>query len=71
MKRFVKKMLCAVGLALACNQLSAQSLDQAKKLYNEGEYAEAKPAFEKLVKQSPRTHLTACGMAFAVMKPAT
>ena len=53
MKRFVKKMLCAVGLALACNQLSAQSLDQAKKLYNEGEYAEAKPAFEKLVKQSP------------------
>jgi tetratricopeptide (TPR) repeat protein len=31
----------------------AQSLDQAKKLYNEGQYEEAKPAFEKLVKQSP------------------
>jgi tetratricopeptide (TPR) repeat protein len=30
----------------------AQSLDQAKKLYNEGEYEEAKPAFERLVKQS-------------------
>jgi tetratricopeptide (TPR) repeat protein len=31
----------------------AQSLDQAKKLYNEGAYEEAKPAFEKLVRQSP------------------
>lgn len=30
-----------------------QSLDQAKTLYNEGEYEEAKPVFEKLVKQSP------------------
>lgn len=31
----------------------AQSLDQAKKLYNEGNFEEAKPAFEKLVRQSP------------------
>lgn len=31
----------------------AQSLDQAKKLYNEGNFEDAKPAFEKLVKQSP------------------
>jgi len=31
----------------------AQSLDQAKKLYNEGLYEEAKPAFERLVRQSP------------------
>lgn len=31
----------------------AQSLDQAKTMYNEGEYEEAKPVFEKLVKQSP------------------
>ncbi|MDR3260985.1 MAG: tetratricopeptide repeat protein [Tannerella sp.] len=31
----------------------AQSLDQAKKLYNEGRYEEAKPAFERLVNQSP------------------
>ncbi len=30
-----------------------QSLDQAKILYNEGKYEEAKPVFEKLVKQSP------------------
>ncbi|MDR2680774.1 MAG: tetratricopeptide repeat protein [Tannerella sp.] len=31
----------------------AQSLDQAKILYNEGKYEEAKPVFEKLVRQSP------------------
>ncbi|MDR0835458.1 MAG: tetratricopeptide repeat protein [Tannerella sp.] len=31
----------------------AQSLDQAKNLYNEGNYAAAKPVFEKLVRQSP------------------
>jgi tetratricopeptide (TPR) repeat protein len=30
-----------------------QSLDQAKILYNEGEYEKAKPVFEKLVRQSP------------------
>jgi tetratricopeptide (TPR) repeat protein len=30
-----------------------QSLDQAKILYNEGNYEEAKPVFEKLVRQSP------------------
>lgn len=53
MRRLVKKLLCGVGFALLCNPMGAQSLDQAKKLYNEGEYAEAKPAFEKLVKQSP------------------
>ncbi|MDR1382082.1 MAG: tetratricopeptide repeat protein [Tannerella sp.] len=31
----------------------AQSLDQAKILYNEGNYGEAKPVFGKLVRQSP------------------
>ena len=31
----------------------AQSLEQAKQLYNEGRYAEAKPLFEQLVNQSP------------------
>jgi hypothetical protein len=33
--------------------VNAQSLEQAKKLYAEGQYGEAKPAFEKLVAQSP------------------
>jgi tetratricopeptide (TPR) repeat protein len=42
-------------ILFACLPLGghAQSLDQAKKLYNEGAYEEAKPAFEKLVRQSP------------------
>jgi len=31
----------------------SQSLDQAKRMYNEGLYEEAMPVFEKLVKQSP------------------
>ncbi|MCD8245694.1 MAG: tetratricopeptide repeat protein, partial [Parabacteroides sp.] len=52
MKRLSKKLLYTLGVTLLCGgmQLHAQSLDQAKKLYNDGKYAEAKPVFEKLVK---------------------
>lgn len=54
MKRFTKKIIFTLGvLWIGSGGLQAQSLDQAKKLYNEGEYAEAKPAFERLVKQAP------------------
>lgn len=55
MKRLSKKLLYTLGVTLICGgmQLHAQSLDQAKKLYNDGKYAEAKPVFEKLVKQAP------------------
>lgn len=53
MSRLSKKLFYSIGITLLCCSLQAQSLDQAKKLYNEGEYAEAKPAFEKLVKQAP------------------
>ena len=55
MERLPKKMLCSLGLTLLCSgaMLFGQSLDQAKKLYNEGQYAEAKPAFERLIKQAP------------------
>lgn len=48
-----KKLFYTIGISLLCSGLQAQSLDQAKKLYNEGKFAEAKPAFEKLVKQAP------------------
>ncbi|MDR1602958.1 MAG: tetratricopeptide repeat protein [Tannerella sp.] len=48
-----KMIVCAVLLVTLVAAGHAQSLDQAKKLYNEGAYAEAKPAFEKLVRQSP------------------
>lgn len=53
MKKIFTKLSLFLGFILLCNGLQAQSLDQAKKLYNEGQYAEAKPAFEKLVKQAP------------------
>lgn len=54
MKQFSKRLLCGLGVGLLCwSGLQAQSLDQAKKLYNDGQYAEAKPAFEKLVKRAP------------------
>lgn len=53
MKRFIKEIVFILGILWICGGLQAQSLDQAKKLYNEGQYAEAKPAFERLVKQAP------------------
>lgn len=53
MRRFTKKILYVLGIVWLCGGIQAQSLDQAKKLYNDGEYAEAKPAFERLVKQAP------------------
>ena len=43
----------AVGGLCGAGSLRAQSLEQAKRLYTEGKYAEVKPAFEKLVRQSP------------------
>ena len=53
MVHFFIKTVCICVLIVFTLWGYAQSLDQAKKLYNEGLYEEAKPAFEKLVKQSP------------------
>ena len=53
MDHFFNKTLCICALIFFPLWGYAQSLDQAKKLYNEGLYEEAKPAFERLVKQSP------------------
>ncbi|MDR0757914.1 MAG: tetratricopeptide repeat protein [Tannerella sp.] len=50
---FGKIIACAALFACLPFGGRAQSLDQAKKLYNEGAYGEARPAFEKLVRQSP------------------
>ena len=47
------KLFYTIGITLLCGGLHAQSLAEAKKLYNDGKYSEAKPAFEKLVKQAP------------------
>lgn len=54
MKQLSRRLLGGLATAwLFAAGLQAQSLDQAKKHYNDGEYAEAMPAFERLVKQSP------------------
>lgn len=54
MNRFRYSFLGTAGaLLLFASNAGAQSLDQAKKLYNQGEYEQAKPAFEKLIKTSP------------------
>ena len=37
---------------IACGA-GAQTLDQAKKMYNEGRYEEAKPVFDRFLAQSP------------------
>lgn len=45
-------LLC--GLMFTCLPGMAQNQEQAKKLFNKGEYAKAKPMFEKLLKKNPR-----------------
>lgn len=53
MKLFAIKLFCTLGMSLCWLQSGAQTLNEAKQLYEEEKYAEAKPAFEKFVKQSP------------------
>jgi len=53
MNEVVRKLLYIIATVLLSSGLYAQSLDQAKKLYNEGQYAEAKPVFERLVERVP------------------
>ncbi|MDR1813342.1 MAG: tetratricopeptide repeat protein [Tannerella sp.] len=48
-----KKNVFILVFVTVCVSAYSQSLDQAKTLYGEGKYAEAKPVFEKLVRQSP------------------
>lgn len=45
-------LTCACA-AFGCCAAQGQTLNEAKQLYNEGKFAEAKPAFERFVKQSP------------------
>jgi len=48
-----KKIILTVIMSVICLSGMSQSLDQARLMYNAGNYAAAKPVFEKLVKQSP------------------
>ena len=55
MKVSYVKTLAALVLALACGtgRLGAQTLNEAKALFQEGKYEEAMPAFAKFVKSAP------------------
>ena len=53
MKQFFYKISYICILIFFSLSGYAQSLDQAKKWYDEGLYEEAKPAYERLVQQSP------------------
>ena len=48
-----KKYILFFLFGLLSITISAQSLAEAKALYEKGEYEEAKPAFKKLVKTQP------------------
>ena len=49
----IKKYIFLLLLSVTAVTLSAQTLAEARKLYAAGNFAEAKPAFEKLVKTTP------------------
>ena len=51
-KKFAKAII-TIFFSLLSFYGYSQSLDRAKTLYNEGNFEEAKPVFEKLVRQSP------------------
>ena len=50
---FMTRYLWTILLAFCTLTLHGQTQAQAKALYDEGKFAEAKPALEKLVKQQP------------------
>ncbi len=49
----IKKYILLLLLSITAITLSAQTLAEARKLYAEGDFANAKPMFEKLVKATP------------------
>ena len=59
-----------VYLLYSCaGNAAAQSLAQAKQLFLNGEFEQAKPAFQKLVKQAPSNRqIIIIGMVHVVMK---
>ncbi|MGL4852587.1 MAG: tetratricopeptide repeat protein [Phocaeicola sp.] len=48
-----KKYLSFLGAVAIATSLTAQNVEQAKKLFLQGEYEQAKPMFESLVKKAP------------------
>ena len=52
--KFYKYIFLLSSFSLLTLTASAQSQEQAKKLFNAGKYEEAKPAFQKLVKRNTK-----------------
>ena len=50
----MRKIYLAILFTLLASSLCAQSRTAAKKLFDAGKYAEAKPMFEKLLKGNPK-----------------
>ena len=63
------KLFYTIGITLLCGGLHAQSLAEAKKLYNEGKYAEAKPAFESWSNKRQAIPPIIIGMVSAATRP--
>lgn len=53
MKDRIQLMLLAVWGLLVCGSAAGQNLEQAKRLYQAGEYEQARPMFEALIKKNP------------------
>lgn len=64
-KRYIA-CLFALGLT---SSMMAQNLEQAKKLFLEGEFEKAKPVFQSLVKRPHPMPIIIIGMVLAAMKP--
>lgn len=64
-----KKYTLALIALCSMGGTYAQSLTQAKQWFEEGKFAEAKPVFQKLVKQAHRMQITISGTEHAAMKP--
>ena len=65
-----KKYILFFLFGLLSITISAQSLAEAKALYEKGEYEEAKPAFKKLVKTQPGNGNYTYGTVYVAWKPA-
>ena len=63
-----KKYILFFLFGLLSITISAQSLAEAKALYEKGEYEEAKPAFKKLVNLA--MEITTYGTVYVAWKPA-
>ncbi len=49
-KRYVISLMIAIG---CIGSINSQTLEEAKRWFNEGKFAEAKPVFQQLVKKAP------------------